>query len=103
MLTALITLTGTKCPRKEKYTCFGEDKVYAKTMKEMRRLLAERYGKSWKHRSPVYRDKVDGSVIHIGYVVGYRNADYSHAPVEWWYQQDWISFKECKDVVLGAA
>lgn len=44
----------------------------------------------------------EGKSKHIGYVIGFRNADLSRYPVEKWLQQDWVEFREVKSINLGA-
>lgn len=71
--------------------------VTVESMAEARRYLRDRYGKA--KRMPMYVD-ADGQTKRVGYVIGYRNADYSHSPVNHWLQQDWISFQEVTDISL---
>ena len=60
-------------------------------MAEARAWLNDRYGKS--KRAPMYIDTPSGAK-RVGYVIGFRAADWSHAPVEKWLQQDWVEFRE---------
>lgn len=52
--------------------------------------IDETYGRS--KRTKMFRDTPEGTT-QVGYVIGFRNADYSHAPVDKWLQQDWIEFR----------
>ena len=98
MYTAQIVMTGKGYHPREKFSGFGEDQVSAPTLKELKERLAERYGNSWKHKVPMYRDKTDGSTVRVGWLVGFRASDWSHSPVSKWIQQDWVSIRECKQV-----
>ena len=64
-------------------------------MKEAKDWLKDNYGKA--KRVPMYVDTKDGKTKKVGYVIGFRNADYSHSPVYKWIQQDWVSFNEVKE------
>jgi hypothetical protein len=48
----------------------------------------------------MYIDGKDGKPQKIGYVIGFRNADLSHYPVNKWIQRDWIEFNEIKRIIL---
>lgn len=100
MYTAHITMTGKGYSSKEEWSVFAEDIVSAVTLTALTTKLVERYGKSWKHKKPMYRDTKDRGTIKIGWVIGFHAADWSHSPVTRWRQQDWVSITECKDVEL---
>lgn len=91
-------MTGKGYSPTAQWSRFGNDKVHASSLKELKEKLSERYGKSWKHRRPMYRDKADGSTVRAGYIVGFRADDTGRFPVAKWIQQDWVSFTECKPI-----
>jgi outer membrane receptor for ferrienterochelin and colicin len=100
MFEAHIIMTEKSYSPKAQFSCFGEDKIHAMSLTELKQELAKRYGASWKHKVPMYRDKQDGSTVRCGWVVGFRASDWSHSPVQKWLQQDWVSIRECKEVEL---
>ena len=67
----------------------------AATLHELIQKLAQHYGKSWRHKKPMYRDTAHGTV-RSGWVVGMRMSEGG----EHWLQQDWVFITECKDVEL---
>lgn len=95
MYKAYIQMTGKGYSPSAKWSIFGEDKISANSLKELKGVLADRYGKSWKHKKPMYCDKKDGSTMQTGYVIGFR-AD--EGPANKWIQQDWVSFVECNPI-----
>jgi hypothetical protein len=100
MIEAHITMTGKSYDPRDEYRIFGEDRKVFADMGEVRQWLDEQYGSS--RRQAMYVDTKDGRTKRCGYVIGFRNADLSHYPVDKWLQQDWISFSECKTVDLDA-
>lgn len=109
MIEIHISETGKSRPR-DSYSCFDKERICCGSMAEAKTLLAERYGKFWKHKKPIFQD-VKASpndtgfskTVRVGWVIGFRNADWSHSPVDHWLQQDWVSFSECNPVILGDA
>jgi len=87
-----ITMTSKSIGSKGQYQVSGQEKKHFRTMDEVNKFLKDRYGKS--KRSPMYIDKKAGGSEKVGYVYRFIDADYSHAPVEKWYQQDWVSITE---------
>lgn len=100
MYTAHITMTGKGYHPKDRWSTFHEEKVTAWTLAELKDKLKERYGKSWTHKRPMYRDKTDGSTVRCGWVVGFRTYSYesSQGPRHACLQQDWISLSECQPI-----
>ena len=98
MIELYITMTGKSFSPKDKFTIFGDDKKRFEDMAKAKAWIKEFYGN--KKRSPIYVDTKDGQTKKVGYVIGFRNADWSHAPVQHWIQQDWIEFRECKTLKL---
>lgn len=85
--------TRTYGPGKQWYR--GTDVVERfRDMNEVRAFLKKRYGNC--KRQPMYRDRTDGSVVKVGWVFGYRQDD----GTDKWMQQDWVSFRECKDLTI---
>ena len=66
------------------------------TLPDLKKKLANHYGKSWNNKRPVYRDMKDGSVERTGWVVGMRMAEGRDK----WLQQDWVSIVEITEVEL---
>jgi hypothetical protein len=73
--------------------------VEVEDVKAAQAYIRDRYGKA--KRQPMYRDTASGTV-KCGYVVGFRNADWSHSPVEHWLQQDWIELREVQPIATLA-
>ena len=100
MFTAHITMTGKSYSPKASFTCFGEDKITAVSLKELKHKLSERYGSAWKRKKAMYQDTRTGETTQCGWVIGFRASDWSHSPVNKWIQQDWVSISECVPVKL---
>ena len=66
------------------------------TLPDLKKKLANHYGKSWNNKRPVYRDMKDGSVKRTGWVIGMRMAEGRDK----WLQQDWVSIVEITEVEL---
>lgn len=52
-----------------------------------------------KKRSPMYCDTKEGTK-KVGYVIGFRNSGWGSSSQDNWLQQDWISFREVKDLTI---
>jgi hypothetical protein len=87
-----IVMTAKPIGSKEPYHMFDHKTMSFQTMAEVKKFLKDRYGKS--KRQPMYVDKKAGGSEKVGYVFGFNNADWSHAPVEKWHQQDWVNIAE---------
>ena len=98
MIELHITMTGKSFSPKDKFTIFGYDTKRFENIADARKWIKEQYGKS--KRSPMYVNGKDGKSKKIGMVIGFKNADWSHAPVESWIQQDCIEFRECKTITI---
>lgn len=69
---------------------FNQEHKDFKTLAEARKYVAETYCRiKGVKKSPMYRD-VKGSSVRSGWVFSFWNADYSHAPIEKWWQEDWV-------------
>lgn len=97
MIQVYITSMGKSYNPKDSYCMFDEQLKNFHDMDEAKAWLSDTYGKS--KRSKMFVDQADKSV-HCGYIIGFRNADISHVPVQKWLQQDWIEFREVKTLAL---
>ena len=96
-----ITCTGKGYHPSAQWTQFHHDELHGlENMQAVYDALKERYGNA--KRAPMYRDRKDGASYKCGWIIGFRNADYSHAPVSHWLQQDWIELIEYNAVDLAA-
>lgn len=94
-----ITETGKSFSPKARYSVFNEKRRNGfSDMREVYQYLRERYGKS--KRMPMYIDRKSGPTIKCGWVIGFRNSDISHVPVQHWLQQDWIELRKIETVSL---
>ena len=82
--------TGKGYGSKDGFNCFDDSREFFQDIAEARIMLKERYGTC--KRSKMHIDTKAGDTRHIGYIYHFHNADLSHAPVEKWYQQDWVEF-----------
>jgi hypothetical protein len=98
MIQVKITQTGKSYNPKDQYETFGHDTKTFNNLQEANKWLNETYGKSKRQR--MYADSKQGA-NHIGYVIGFHNADWSHAPVNKWLQQDWIEFCTVESLKLS--
>ena len=97
-----ITETGKSFSPKARYSIFNDDrKAGFSDMNAVYAYLRERYGKA--KRQPMYVDLKTGGTLKCGWVIGFRNSDISHAPVQHWLQQDWIHISKVETVDLDAA
>lgn len=99
MIQLRITQTSRSYSPKDRFTVFNDYTKNFKTLKDAKAWIKENYGKCKKTK--MYLEIKDGKDIHIGYVFGFRNADYSHSPIEQYIQQDWVKFRECKSIKLN--
>jgi hypothetical protein len=98
MIELQITMTGKGYGKKDEWRSFNQQKKRFATLEEAHIWIKETYGKA--KRVPMYVDTKTGVARKVGYVIGFRNADLSHYPVEKWIQQDWIEFMEVKNLTL---
>ena len=97
-----IICTGKSYSPKDIYTRFMDDEITGLTdMKAVHAALDKRYGKS--KRQKMYMERKDGTSYVCGWVIGFHNADYSHAPVNKWMQRDWVELIEYHSVNLDKA
>lgn len=80
------------------YRFFDHETKLFQDMAEAKAYLKETYGNC--KTSPMYQDRKDGTTVRSGTIYHFKNADYSHAPVEHWYQQDWVSFDKLTPITL---
>jgi len=98
MIQVSITMTGKSYNPNEKYSIFNHELKTFDNLQDAKKWLRDTYGKSKRNR--MYVDSKN-EAKHIGYVIGFKNADLSHYPVEKWLQQDWIEFREVKTIALS--
>ena len=98
MIQLIVTKTGKSYSPKDKWQIFDHETLSFQDMKQAREYIKEEYGKS--KRSSMYVDTKDGKSKRIGYVIGFRNEDCSHYPINRWIQQDWVEFREVKIVEI---
>jgi len=92
MIKLIITMTGKSFSPKAKWNGIGEERKSFADKAAAMQWLDETYGKA--KRAPMYVDAPEGAAIQIGYVIGFRSGG------QYWLQQDWIEFRECKSMVL---
>jgi hypothetical protein len=92
MIQLKIVKTGKGYGKNEKWSRFDDELKTFASIKDAKDWIKETYGRS--KRAPMFIDTKDGQSKKIGYVIGFRNADLSHYPVNHWIQQDWIEFRE---------
>lgn len=84
-----VTIISTSAkPGASDYSTFDARTERYGSEQEVAAWLRETYGDC--KRDKMYVDKTDGSIEHVGYIYCFRNADWSHAPVERWNQRDWV-------------
>lgn len=97
---AHVTLTGKGYAPTAEWRVLGDETHTFPSMEEARAWLRTRYGKA--KRAPMFRDRKDGTSVRCGYVIGYRDSDVSHFPVEHWLAQDWVEFRTSEPIDLDA-
>ncbi len=102
-----ITMTGKGYGRNEKWSCFGEDQKTFATKDAALAWLKENYGKC--KRTLMFRDVKASTndpgyskTVQTGWIYHFRNADWSHAPVSKWLQQDWCELREINTIDVAA-
>lgn len=100
-----LNITCTGKPRRnskyEEYQTFDRFQKSCKTIAEIKEVFIERYGEMPSTKKKVYQELKDGTSQEIGFTHSFENADYSHAPIEKWYQTDWIEItKVTEEYVL---
>jgi len=81
----------------DKWSRYPDVKIATgETLPELKKKLASHYGKSWNNKHPMYCDMKDGRTVRTGWVVGMRIHE---GPGEKYLQQDWVSIRECNEVM----
>ncbi len=101
MIQLHITSTGKSYNPRDSWRMFDEQTKSFPTREAAEEWLKETYGSS--KRAKMYVERDGQPDIVAGYVIGFRNADFSHAPVDKWLQQDWIEFREVNTLNIEAA
>lgn len=99
MIELRIAHTGKGYGRGSKWQLFDESRKAFDSLADAKRWIRETYGKS--KRQAQYTEREDGTSYRSGWVIGFRNSDWSHSPVEKWLQQDWITVVEVTPKVLA--
>lgn len=97
MIQVQVTMTSKSFSPRANWAQLAREHHTFGSMAEARAWLAKEYGES--KRQSMYLDSETGT-RRVGYVIGFRNADYSHSPVEHWLQRDWVEFKEVTPVTV---
>ncbi len=79
------------------YSTFNVDKRHFATLQEAKEYLKTHYGKARRQR--IYQKSTNGDYA-CGWCYHFRNADWSHAPVQKWNQCDWVTVSEIKQTVI---
>ena len=80
---------GSHEPDDQGWSRFDEDSRDFPTVEAAREYIRDKYGKC--KRVMMYRDSKDNPQgVHVGYIYCFHNGDWSHTPVEKWYQHDWV-------------
>ena len=98
MIELQITMTGKSYAPKAAWQRFDDERRLFGTVDDAKAWLKKHYGNC--SRQPMFVDTVDGEAKRVGYVYGFRNADWSHSPVDKWLQQDWVEFRECSPIPI---
>ena len=97
MYQAIATPTVRGYHPSSKWTRYQDAQIaQADTLPNLKKKLADHYGRNWKRKQPMYRDQPDGKPIRVGWVVGMRMVDGRDK----WLQQDWVSIVEVKEAKL---
>jgi hypothetical protein len=76
------------------YRIFDEERQKFGSIQAVKDWLKEHYGNC--KRVKMFRDLPQGQTRQIGWVYCFKNADWSHTPIEQWWQQDWIEIQRIK-------
>jgi len=97
-----ITETGKTPWKQDDFQVFNWEHLSFATLQEAKDALQARYSRTARsHRRKVYRETEAGPE-HTGYIYRFRNADFSHSPVEWWIQEDWVEIVQVEEHTLVA-
>ena len=92
MVQLYIVKTAKGYSAKDKFSMIDSQTRNFSNIADAKSWVREEYGKA--KRSPMYVDTKEGKAKRVGYIIGFRNSDLSHYPVQKWIQQDWIEFRE---------
>ncbi len=96
MYVAYISITTKSYARGAQWYRVHEDKETADTLPELKKKLQSRYGKSWKHKKPMYCD-TKTNTVRTGWIVGFRAEDQDRSAPDGTYrylEQDWVSIRQ---------
>ena len=97
MIQLLITSTAKGYHPSAEWRTFNQRTETFNDRKEAMNWIKENY--PGKKRQPMYCDTKEGTK-RVGYVIGFRNSGWGSGSHDKWLQQDWISFREVKDVII---
>lgn len=93
----IINKTSKPLNSKENFTCFDNEEIKFKTLKEVKEFLKENY--QGKKKQKMFIDTKDGETKQAGYIYTFRNQDFSHMS-EKWTQQDWVEVREVEEKTI---
>lgn len=76
------------------YRIFDEQRLVFASIGDVNKWVEETYGNC--KRVKMYRDLPNGDSQQVGRVYCFKNADWSHTPIEQWWQQDWVTVNQIK-------
>jgi hypothetical protein len=95
----LITMQGKSIDGDDDYTGIGQERKVFPDKAKVLEFLQETYGEAEKQE--MYADNKDPEKIkQVGWIYCFENSDWSHNPVNRWYQQDWVEVHEVTSTVV---
>ncbi len=80
---------------KEDWSTFDNISKVFDSIEKVKNWLKEQY-KNCK-KIPIYRDRTKNEPVKVGHIFCFKNADWSHSPVQKWYQRDWVEVREVNE------
>lgn len=80
------------------YSRFNDEKKDFPTQEAALEYIRNKY--AGHKRAHIYVDGENGEAIPVGWVIGFRNSDISHVPVETWNQQDWVELVKVTEEII---
>ena len=90
-----IDISCTAKTEKENWSIFDNISKVFDSIEKVKSWLKEKYGNC--KTIPMYRDGPENKSVKIGYIFCFKNADWSHSPVNRWYQRDWVEIREVNE------
>lgn len=82
----------------EGYSIFNTTTKLFNSITGAKEWLKDRYSKVKKEK--VYRDDKNNNSYQAGWIYCFKNADWSHSPVERWWQKDWVEITEVREKIV---